>query len=726
MISKKNSFALGLKWHFPDAGKYAFTFITLFVFLIIVYGNSFHCEWHFDDFNNIVDNKNVHMETLSWENIKRTFYGTDYDREKMWRPLSFLTFALNYHIGGTNVFGYHVVNFAILYCSSIFLFLLVYNTLRLPLLKARYEKTSYAIALLSVFFWATHPIHVTAVTYIVQRMAGMAGMFYIMAMYFYLKGRVALNWKSRIGFFAACGAASVLAVACKENAVMLPASLSLYELLLIRGVTGRNVNKALKLSILPVLMVLLGCLLYRDLFSVLDGYKYRPFTLIERLLTEPRVLVFYLTQIFYPINSRLSLLHDFEISGSLFSPWTTLPAILVVVALIGIGIWISRKRPLIAFCILFFFLNHLMEGTIIPIEPVFEHRNYLPSAFLFVLAGILAVHAINFFSYKKSIQISVCAATVFLLWAQGHTTLLCNKVMRTEISLWQDVTGKAPDLIRPHINLSNALFRYGLPCEALIELEKAMNCKPGLNRKIDALPVHNLAQYYLSMGEIDKAEDLFKKALRFCPLLPRAVDGMAKVMFLRGLFDEAEKIARKAISLEPEYAPFHRTLSIVLLRKGRTDDALKAAFQARILDERLNKPLYILGEGYRIKKKWRKAALYFEQFLEKHPGSLDARIALIEIYATIGDMSLEKQHVFALMEAKRSRRLVDVLADYDAQINFLDASRIETVLVAVEECLAGELKRLQMAETREQTIPGSQINGRQLLLEMPAPFQDAH
>ncbi|MDY6972528.1 MAG: hypothetical protein SV775_09390 [Thermodesulfobacteriota bacterium] len=644
----------------------------------------------------------------------------------MWRPLSFLTFALNYHMGGNDVFGYHVVNFIIHYCASLFLFLLIYNTLHLPILKGPYEKTSYAVALLSVFFWATHPIHITSVTYIVQRMASMAGMFYIMAMYFYLKGRASLNCISSVGFFVMCGVAFLLSFASKENAVTLPISLFLYELVLIRGVTTENVKKALKIGVLSILAVLLICLLYREPVSVLDDYKYRPFTLVERLFTEPRVMIFYLTQLFYPISSRLSLLHDIEISGSLFTPWTTFPAVLALVLLIGMGVLISRKRPLIAFAILFFFLNHLIEGSIIPLEPVFEHRNYLPSAFLFVLIGLLATHAINYFSYKKTIYISMCAATAFLLWSQGHTTLLRNKVMRTEITLWQDVVKKAPDLVRPRINLSNALFRYGLHCEALVELENAMNCKPGLNRKIDALPAHNLAQYYLSMGQVDKAEALFRKALGFCPLLPRAVDGMAKVMFLKGMLGEAEKKVRKAISLEPEYAPYHRTLSVILLRKGLTDAAIKAAFKARTLNEDFDEPLYILGEGYRIKKHWRKAALYFERFLDKRPGSIEARIALIEIYSSIGDKALERHQVFSLMKEKGSTSLIDILADYDAQVNFLDSSRIETVLISVKECLAEDLQGLRMEEAIEKLVPRPHINGRRLLLRTPSPHPHRH
>ena len=113
-------------------------------------------------------------------------YGIDHDR--ILRPLSYLSFALNYKLGGMDVFGFHVVNFIIHYFSAVFLFLFIYNTLKLPRLKDQYENIAYPVALLATFFWALNPVWVTSVTYIVQRMASMAGLFYIMSMYFYLKG----------------------------------------------------------------------------------------------------------------------------------------------------------------------------------------------------------------------------------------------------------------------------------------------------------------------------------------------------------------------------------------------------------------------------------------------------------------------------------------------------------------------------------------------------------
>jgi hypothetical protein len=189
-----------LNRQYPRSRIYTFSFLTLLIVILITYGNSFHCEWHYDDFINIVDNPNVHLRDLTWQNVQKAFYGLSRPRPQIERPLSYLSFALNYYIGGVNVFGYHVVNVVIHYITSVFLFLFIFSTLKLPLLAKQYRSSAYAIALLAVFFWTLHPIQVTAVTYIVQRMASMAAMFYIMAMYFYLKGRTATTIKKHIVF----------------------------------------------------------------------------------------------------------------------------------------------------------------------------------------------------------------------------------------------------------------------------------------------------------------------------------------------------------------------------------------------------------------------------------------------------------------------------------------------------------------------------------------------
>jgi len=286
MLTKENGFALPFQFKFPDSNKYAFTFISLFIFLFVIYANSFQGAWQFDDQPNIVENKNIFLKTFDWPDISKTFYGIE--GEKVSRPLSYFSFALNYYINGLNVFGYHVINFIVHYLSSIFLFLFTYNTLKLPMVRERYGLASYSIALLATIFWASSPVQVTAVTYIVQRMASMAGLFYIMSMYFYLKGRTSDRSGKYIVYGGLCLLSAVLSFGTKENTFMLPFSIWLYDLLMIQGATRENILKNLKVFLPVILIVAIVGLWYINISSILSGtaYAFRPFTLTERLLTE--------------------------------------------------------------------------------------------------------------------------------------------------------------------------------------------------------------------------------------------------------------------------------------------------------------------------------------------------------------------------------------------------------------------------------------------------------
>ncbi|MFW6335087.1 MAG: hypothetical protein ACOC0W_07425, partial [Desulfosalsimonas sp.] len=137
MASSENSFDLGIKWQFPEARNCLFVFLSLFTVLILIYGNSFHVPFQFDDTPNIVENPNVQPESFTLQEFAKSFYGLDREHEKIKRPLSYLSLAVNYYFSGENVFAYHAVNFCIHLITSVFLFLLICNTLKLPLLKDR-------------------------------------------------------------------------------------------------------------------------------------------------------------------------------------------------------------------------------------------------------------------------------------------------------------------------------------------------------------------------------------------------------------------------------------------------------------------------------------------------------------------------------------------------------------------------------------------------------------
>lgn len=665
MLTKENGFALPFHWKFPDARNYTFTFISMFIILSIIYFNSFHGAFQFDDAVNIVENENIFLKTLDWSDITKTFYGMA--GNKIIRPLSYLSFALNYYVDGLNVIGYHIVNFIIHYLASIFLFLFIYRTLNLPILQERYGSTSYSIALLATILWATSPVQVTAVTYIVQRMASMAGLFYIMAMYFHLKGRTANTHANRLIYFGLTTLTAFLSIGSKENAVMIPVSLWIYDLLLIQGATRANLIKNLKIIVPATLIIFAIGFWYVDISSILNGaaYKGRPFTLLERLLTEPRVIVFYITLLFYPISSRLTLLHDIEISTSLLNPWSTLPAITLIILLVGLALYISRKRPLIAFSILFFFLNHIIEGSFIPLELIYEHRNYIPSMFFFVPLAIFIMQVIDYFSYKMAIQWLIAALLIFLLSAQGHTVFLRNALFAHPLLLWEDNVKKAPKLSNPYHNLGSSYWNLGFYDEAYQYYAKALYFNRHMRLSNKGVVLYSLGMCHLyAKGEYDKAIWFLQAAIEANPDYWPAYKDLAIYYIQKGNLREAEKRISSALVLWPENSELHDTLGFVLLKTGKYEKAMSAARYALKLNPNVHNALCVLGEASRKRGHFQLASFYWQSYLEKNPENIEGILALIELYSRQNDKENLTKMVEKLMSAQGSknwRQFIDQL-----------------------------------------------------------------
>jgi len=345
--------------------------VVLILLILTIYSNTFHAAWQFDDKPNIVENTRLHLTDLSPASLWNTFFAQA-GKDSFFRPLPSLSLALNWYAGQADTFGYHLVNIAIHILTAFMVFLAGRKLLQTPNLINRYNKEdAFFISFLSAILWAVNPIQIQAVTYIVQRMASMAAMFYILGMYFYIKGRLSSRGKTQLLFYAVCFVSFVCSLMSKENAAMMPISLLLIEIIFFTDLAVLNrIRKYIPLLMgAGIVVVLLGIVVLKSgVFDFLfSGFESRPFTLWERLLSEPRILLFYISQIFYPLPARLSITHDIIVSTSLLSPWTTLPAILTVLLLVGIAVSQIKKRPLVAFSILFFFINHVVESTILPL-----------------------------------------------------------------------------------------------------------------------------------------------------------------------------------------------------------------------------------------------------------------------------------------------------------------------------------------------------------------------
>lgn len=671
MLTKENGFNLRIQWQFPEANKYAFTFISLFIVLIIAYSNSFYGEWHFDDFANIVENPHVQIKSLSWSEMKHCVTGIYQDR--LLRPLAYISFALNYQFGGLNVFGFHVVNFIIHYLSAVFLFLFIYNTLKLPKLKDQFKTIAYPVALLASFFWAIHPLFVTSVTYIVQRMASMAGMFYILSMYFYLKGRTSEKTVNAICFFAGSALSGLASMLTKENAVTLPFSIFLFDLLLIQGVTKENIIKFCKIFIFPLMLIfIIGFLYTGGLSNAFGSYAVRDFTMGERLLTEPRVILFYLSLLFYPINSRLTLLYDIDVSTSLFSPWTTLPSILLILSMIGVAIYLAKRRPLISFCLLFFFLNHLVEGTVLPLELIYEHRNYLPAMLLFVPVAQFIVFVIDYFSYRKIIQIAVALSVVIIIFGLGDTSFRRNSIFADDFLLWSDNIEKYPELSRPYTNLGLYYLRRDQKEYGLQNFNQALKLNKFANSQVRDFQFQNLGIYYFKEGEYDLSLKYFEIAARNMPSNVFNKIYIAYIYLSKNEYSRAHRLIEPLLSQESGSNPkLNETYCLILIKEDKLGQAEGCA--KKILSKNLDStfPLIILAESARKKGNIHSALSYWKLYQLSSPLDPYCNLALIELYDKINAKEQLNEELSKLFCFKKSLSLRFYLNEISRNRNLL-------------------------------------------------------
>jgi hypothetical protein len=369
---------------------------------LLAYSNTFHVPFHFDDQINITNNPNVQIRQFSWYRLEQLVKNT---YKESIRIFSYFTLALNYYFGGFNVFGYHLVNLIVHIASGIFLYWFLILTFNLPFLEERYGPISYKVALFTSLIFIVHPIQTQSVTYVVQRMASMAGMFYLLSMVLYIKGRLSIG-RSRLFYFGGMVLSYLLGVFSKENVAILPVFIALYEFYFFQNLDLSPKGRKILFSLAGALLILgaFGFIIWgqRYINVIIEGYQYRTFTMSERVLTQFRVVLYYLTLLIYPHPSRLNLDYDFPISKTIFDPFTTLLSILIVAGLVGYSIWTAKKRPVISFCILWYFGNLVIESSVFPLEMVFEHRLYLPAVGPFILFGLLTVRGIEKLKNKIS------------------------------------------------------------------------------------------------------------------------------------------------------------------------------------------------------------------------------------------------------------------------------------------------------------------------------------
>ena len=355
-------------------------------------------------------------------------------------------------------------------------------------------------------------------------------------------------------------------------------------------------------------------------------------------MTQPRVLLYYLTQIFFPHPARLSIEHDFAISTSLIHPWITLPAILFVIVLIFGAVSKIQRRPLLCFALLFFFINHAIESSFVPLEMAFEHRNYLPSMFLFapVAAGVLWL--LN--RYKKRqpfLYWVVFGLGICLISSFGIATYLRNKVWSSEVSLWSDARRKAPSMHRPVHNLAMALYdNNGRLDEALKLYLRADNLKMH-RRSHRAWLYGNIANIHYRTGRYDLAETYYQKAHEIAPKKAFLRYRLAETLIMQEKLNSAMKHVDELLARNPKKSDYLNLKGTILLQQMKPDQAL-LVFLENLRNNPRQATAYVnAGRALTVIGKFDPAERLFKIGIELDPENLKIYIRLLDIYLRRGD-----------------------------------------------------------------------------------------
>lgn len=363
---------------------------------LFAYGRSLDGPLFFDDVPNLTDNTLLKIDGRDFDDWRVAAINSESGLFQ--RPVAMLTFAANYVIAGdffpSSLKG---TNLAVHLMIGVLIYFLCKTLLQAPVLSGSGLGNSHILAMAASAIWLLHPLHVSTVLYAIQRMAQLSTLFTLLGILVYARYR--LRWAeagAATGELIAAGVwlilVAFLAVLSKENGALLVWLIVVVEVTLFGGMwNGRRSSKLYKAScvvlLAPVIMVALMLLCFPETLAA--RYSGREFSLQERLYTQGRVLWQYLGWILLPNVTSLGFFHDdIPKSHGLLSPYTTAVALVAWLGVLATALALRKVYPLLLFALLFYLVAHSMESTIIPLEMVFEHRNYLPSVGISLLMAV--------------------------------------------------------------------------------------------------------------------------------------------------------------------------------------------------------------------------------------------------------------------------------------------------------------------------------------------------
>jgi protein O-mannosyl-transferase len=411
----------------------------------------------FDDHHNIADNNFLKIERFSFGELWQASLSSDSGPLK--RPVSMFSFAVNHLFTGMDPWWMKLTNLFIHFLNGFLVLLLMKS------LFYRFHGRGRSGTVLAPYFiaglWLVHPINVTAVSYIVQRMTSLSATFVLLALYCYLKLRESKppDWRNYL-LSISIMLFWLLGLLSKETAILLSIYIFAIEWCVYGFKTDSNIEKIHLRIVWCLLAAPWVCVLLYVIYDpsfILNGYASRNFTIIERVLTEFRIVSEYLRLIILPdVGSMGFFQDDIKLSTSLWSPISTLFGMVFLVSLLILAISIRKRNALLSLGILWFLGGHILESTVFPIELMFLHRNYLPSIGLLLIIGDILL---RFYEHHRKL---VTIGAVLLLVGFSINTRSLSYQWSGDLRMFLMEVINNPDSVRANFKAGQVYKSYAV------------------------------------------------------------------------------------------------------------------------------------------------------------------------------------------------------------------------------------------------------------------------
>jgi protein O-mannosyl-transferase len=581
---------------------------------VAVYCDSFSGTFVFDDAAWIERDVNIRQLWPIWQ----VFRPSEVEHTGG-RPVVSLTLAVNYALGGTNVWGYHAMNLVIHVLAAWALFGVVRRTLTLPQFREQLGSSAAPLALIVTLLWTVHPLQTESVTYVIQRTEALVGLFYLLTLYCLIRGATAgrSTW-----WYVVAATACLLGMATKEVMVTAPVVVLLYD----RTFLAHSFREALRrrwglyLALAATWGAVAALLVVSDFHGGTTGFAVKTFTWWSYLSTQPGVIVHYLRLAFWPSG----LCFDYGWKAPEAASEVVLPGLLVA-GLLALTFWAMVKRPAWGFLGAWFFLILAPTSSFVPIrDAAFEHRMYLS------LAAVVAGTVIGVWCggrrlvrrgtiSLRTLQLAGGVLSVCACVALGTLTFQRNALYQSRVSIWEDAAAKAPGNLRAHYNLGVELARCGRTEEAIVEYEKTLEISPY------HADTHNSLGFALAKCQrLDEAIVHYRKALAITPDYAGAHYNLGVALAAQGRLDEAIAEYREAIKIKPDLAEAHDDFADALIRCGRIDEAFVHFNKALEIKPDFAKVHFNFGVALANRRQFDEALDHFHKAVEIQPDYAEA------------------------------------------------------------------------------------------------------